>query len=294
MNKNSKQDNSISTAFQDVWRNFVGTLKSADRLVPCIVPLTLWLAWTLICGSALFVNILPSLILFIVVVTSLISYVSRNNYGEAALALSAGLLAVFTVNWNLGNSIAFFMAWVIFSLSALVISSINLSAKYQSIYLDAASAMESKYIKKTAKELEEIANQRKTKYLGPIPCAEVIRIFAFRKLTVRSMKHGVDAVETLSIIAKADHKLIATFIADLYRIFEPDQEKRYVKLVDEIYTTMHKSPVSPAEFIEAFYDSRRVALSGKFTPEIYFQKLVEALEQGASPKEVYEYLMDNL
>lgn len=72
----------------------------------------------------------------------------------------------------------------------------------------------------------------------------------------------------------------------------PIPEERYSKLLDQIYNVMRQSPVSPKEFIEAFNNSRRIALSEGIEPEIYFERLQDALEIGVSPDEMYEYLLE--
>ncbi len=230
----------------------------------------------------------------VVLIVSILVYWQTNNYGEAALALVAGLLTAFTVTWTPGIFAAFIVAWVSLSLFALLFSSVKLAAESERIYTDAAQSISTQQVGKTRKQLEEIGKDEFIKMLGPIRRAETIRLFAFRKLPMSSMRYGLRAVETLSTITRVDHETAAEFVIDVYKMFESTPGPRYQQLLNRILGIMGESPVSPREFIEAFRDSRLLALSGNIDPEKYFQYLTEALEIGVVPAETYEYLQEVL
>ena len=52
------------------------------------------------------------------------------------LALSAGLLTVYTVNWTLSLFIGFITVWLLFTVVVFFIISVRLAAKIETIYID--------------------------------------------------------------------------------------------------------------------------------------------------------------
>jgi hypothetical protein len=63
------------------------------------------------------------------------------------------------------------------------------------------------------------------------------------------------------------------------------------RLLDYIYETIRTSSVQPDEFLAAFQNSRRIALSQTFPLHLYLQRLKEALDKGVSPEEICKYLL---
>lgn len=280
----------LSTSFYDTLLALKNAIKAANHLVPGCIGIAMALSVFTIAIIAKYLEFGLCLNLLIILVTSIIIYATSRNYGESAVALAAGLLALFSVTWDTGKTIGFFVAWISFSLFALLISSINLASEDEEIFLDAALSLSTADTKKVEKELRSISAKAKTKKLGPIERAEVIRLFAYRKLPIEAMQYALQAVETMTIITKADHNLVAVFVVDIYKMFGSVPGPRYQQLLDRVYNVMRESPVSPSEFIIAYNKSRHIALSGNLSPENYFLHLREALEKGISPADVHEYL----
>jgi len=275
-------------------RELKNTIQAANRLVPGCVVVAIFLAVLVILISLLSVQLMMGVTILVVLVVSIVVYSRTNNYGEAALALVAGLLTAFTVDWTAGRFIAFVVAWVGLSLFLLLISSVKLAAEVEEIYSEAARTINPSQPGEVQKQLEEIGKDKFIKMLGPTKRAEVIRLFAFRKLSIPSMQYGLRAVETLSTVTGVEHETVAEFVTDVYKMFKSTPGPRYQQLLDRIYEIIRESPVSPGEFIGAFKDSRHLALSGDIKPETFFQHLTKALDQGVAPEEVYEYLRERL
>lgn len=233
-------------------------------------------------------------IVIVVLFSSLLIYSSSHNYGEAALALVAGLLTAFTVEWTPGQFAVFLFSWVILTAAVILISSVRLAADVEETYTDAALAIDADHSQQLMKELRSIEKKAKTEMLGPTERAEVIRLFAFRKLPIPSMQYGLQAVEMLSTITKVDHESVASFVVDIYKVFESEPGPLYKTLLDQVYENIREARVSPSEFIDAFCNSRSIALSREIDPEEYLAELRSALDRGIPPSEVYEFLIGRL
>jgi hypothetical protein len=279
---------------RDSTRELRSAIRALYKLAPCGVIVGVLLVAAIIAVSLLSVQLMMGTTILVVVLVSVVVYSRTDSYGEAALALVAGLLTAFTVEWTTGSFIAFIVAWAGLSLTSFLISSIKLAAQVEEVYSDAARSIDPTRYYELRGELQKIGNDSFIKMLGPVKRAEVIRLFAFRKLPTTSMQYGLRAVEMLSTVTSVEHQPVAEYVADVYKMFRSTPGPRYQKLLDRVYQIMRTSCVSPGEFITAFRDSRHLALSGEFDPESYFEHLTAALDKGVAPDDVYEYLRDQL
>jgi len=268
------------------------TLQAANKLVPGCVVVAMLLTAAVISVSLLSIQLMMGIIILIVLLVSIVVYSRTDNYGEAALALVAGLLTAFTVSWNARTFTTFVVIWVALSLFSFLISSVKLAAEKEEIYADAARSIDPGRSGEVRKQLEQVGEDKFIRMLGPIKRAEVIRLFAFRKIPLASMQYGLRAVETLSTVTRVDHEIVAEFVVDVYKMFRSTPGPRYQNLLDRTYEIIRDTPVSPGEFIAAFKDSRHLALSGAIDPETFFRHLQKALDQGVAPEEVCEYLRE--
>lgn len=270
------------------------TVQSANQLVPGCIFVSLLLSGAIAFVAFRFASVMMGTIVIVVLFSSLLIYSSSHNYGEAALALVAGLLTAFTVEWTPGQFAVFLFSWVILTAAVILISSVRLAADVEETYTDAALAIDADHSQQLMKELRSIEKKAKTEMLGPTERAEVIRLFAFRKLPIPSMQYGLQAVEMLSTITKVDHESVASFVVDIYKVFESEPGPLYKTLLDQVYENIREARVSPSEFIDAFCNSRSIALSREIDPEEYLAELRSALDRGIPPSEVYEFLIGRL
>jgi hypothetical protein len=130
---------------------------------------------------------------------------------------------------------------------ALMIGSVKMAAANEDIFRQAALSMSKgpEKSREVERELISISKDAKIKAFGPIERAEVLRIFAFRKLEIGLMASALTTTAMLSVITKVDHKAMAQFIVDVYRIFNVDSPRRAAEVRDIVYTTVRETPVSP-------------------------------------------------
>lgn len=287
------QDDGIKQAFSDVWRDFINALKSLNKLVPGCVTVLLAIGVVFVWVVSMFSDSLATLItLGVLILISIVVYAGTHNYGESALALAAGLLAVFSVQWDGEKAALFLFVWITFSLIAFLIYGVNSAANNEAIIREAAVALDMKNVASREQELQKVVDSVKESQLGPLERADVVRIFSYRKLPISVMPHGLKAVSTLYTISRGDYKTIALFVLDIYQMFSPqdEDEKVYTRLLDRVYNVIRQTPASPVEFIDAFNKSRRFALSSQMKPDDFFKKLSDGLAKGVSPDEMYDYL----
>ena len=132
------ESRNISKATLDVGIALKNTLKSLYRLAPTAVLVLFILAvsFVYIVSQNATLYVLTTSILVIIV--SIIVYSSSKNFGESALALVAGLLAVFSVDWDRGAFIIFSLSWVVFTLTTLTLASVRIAMVLESSLRQAA------------------------------------------------------------------------------------------------------------------------------------------------------------
>ena len=201
---NAMSNQRIKQTFGEVWSSFVATVKAAYDLAPflVIVLVGVVIAVTYIAVSS--AKLMMGIVLLLVLGITIIVYATTDNFGEAALALVAGLLTAYSVTWTPSKFIAFIAVWSAFSFSVLLISSLKLASRSESLYRQAAIATCDRNfeVKAMEKLLQEIGKDRSIEGLGPIEKAETLLIFAYRKLPIESQSNALKAVSILSVIMK--------------------------------------------------------------------------------------------
>lgn len=283
-----------SNTFNEALKDLQNTLDAAYQLAPAVVVIGIILAATVAYISLIFIEILQGFIVVLIIIISILVYYKSNNYGEAALALMAGLLAAFTVDWTQNKLIVIMTAVLGFLFFILLIGSIKLAAKSESIYLDAAIYIDVNRAKEISKQLKKISDSIPTKRLGPIDKAEAIRIMAFRKISIDSMNYMLKMIEIISAMADMDAKFATLFLISLSRIFDIAPGPSFESKMDEIVNFYRESPISHEEFAKSFMNSKHFVIFGKVDQSRYRLLLREGLENGVAPEEICDFIQEKI
>jgi hypothetical protein len=271
--------------------SLVNAMKAANKAVPGLVVLGSLTASGLVAAISLSAPLMVASAALLVVLISVLVYAATSNYGEAALALVAGLLTVLTVQWEPWSFTLFSLSWVGFSLVALMIASVRLAAKTESLYRQAALAIVAEGDHEPAeKALRAIGERTPMGMLGPVERAEVLRIFALRQLPIEVMEVTLKATETLATATTVDAKAVAVFFADVYHAIGRRANTQFLPTVDFIYATIKASPAPPEEFFEAFRECRHLLLSGSVDLAALLKGIRDAIEVGVPASEVDSYI----
>ncbi len=267
-----------------------GSILAANNLVPGVVPVIFFVAALVIVVSLLWVKLMIGVTVLVVFFAAVFVYFKSNDYAQALLALVVGLLTSFTVDWTVGRFIVFCVAWVGLLTLILLISSVRVAGKVEAIHTFAAQFVEVNDLEVAKARLDAISKDQRVKTLGPIERAEIIRVFAIRKVPLDVMGHALSGVDAFAAITNIDYRMVAEFVADLYSLMQPTEEQEWHTVLDGVYDALRSSTSSPDEFIDAFNNSRRIVLSGQMDHTMYFAKLAEGMIHGVPPKEMYDYM----
>ena len=289
--KEMKQ-NSIPQSLNNSYRALISLLKTMYKGMPVLMvvfaALVVYLSTLLAINTTSMVCILS----FVIVISSVCIYAKSKNYGEAVLALSAGLFTVYTVTWTLSFFLGFIIVWVLFTITVFLITSVRISSNIESIFLEASISLHNTAYtdKQMKKQLEEISNSLKDSILMPEERAETIRLFCFRKIEIDKMSIALKWVNIYYAITRLPYLDIATFVSDVIKntsIF--DSGASIDDVFDYIYTGMRDTPASPLEYIEAFKETRYILASTKSTI-LYFKTLGNFFYTGQPTSDIRDYV----
>jgi hypothetical protein len=269
------------------------------RLTPGIVVvgaiLSVMLVWLTIQWTALMTGTAVLLILLL----SLTIFALRGNFGEGLLSLVGGLLSIFAYEWTPQRYIAFSIAWIGFTLFALIIVSIKLASKSEDLLKQAAirivgPSVPSSELQKVESLLSEISRQTsQSTPLGPTERSNLILTFAFRGLDLKLFTGAMSAAECLRVITKSDLKQIAVFVVDFFQILHPQNNADATSLTNLLCSFVQSTPVPPDEFFDAFENSRRLLLSKVIEPGKFLTELRNHLSSGVPVDQIYHEIQLN-
>lgn len=284
--------NKIKESSGEVIKSLKATIAALNKLIPGITFILMLLSALVIIISITSTKLMIGIAILLVLSVSILIYGKTSNYGEAALSLVVGLLTIFSIEWSAGKFIAFATAWVAFTLFVLIISSIRIASRTEDTYRQAAIflAGDSQDPDLTEKELKKIGEKTPLRMFGPVERAEIIRIMAFRKVSIESIKIFLIAIEQISVITKVDIKTVTSFIIDASKILRNENSLITQQDIDLLYKMIQETPVSPEDFIDAFQRSKSLLLSEYIGKENYFNELQKCLGRSVRPEDMYEVL----
>jgi hypothetical protein len=272
---------SLRRSSLDTFRAFWAVLRSANSLVPGAVLVGSLLALAAVILISKSTEWRTAGTVVVVLFVSTVVFIRRNSFGEAAIALVAGLFPALSITWTTGLFIAFCTAWITLAGIALLISSVRLAAEFESIFTAAAVPLRSAGVLEPAKELRRIAESY-TGLMGPVEKAQTLRVLAYRGLPITAMADALRDVDQLSAILEIDRPAAAGLVADVHRMAS-ELPQGYL---DAILTAVRQSGSSPAQFVAAFNQSRHIALSGTVKVQDFFGDLGQKLGSGLSPDQI--------
>jgi hypothetical protein len=276
----SSPDPSLRRSSLDSFRAFWAVLRSANNLVPGVTLVGAALAFAAVVLISRSTEWRTAGTVLVVLFVSIVVFIRRNSFGEAAIALVAGLFPALSITWTTGLFIAFSTAWIALAGIALLIGSVRLASKAESIFTAAAVAIPAT-TPEPAKELQRIASSY-SGLVGPIEKAQILRILAYRGLPVPAMSEALKGVDQLSAVLELDHHVAAGLVADTYRM----AKEFPLGYMDTILGAIRLSGSSPIEFAEAFEHSRHAALTRTLTFNDFVAALANKLSSGLSTSEI--------
>ncbi len=282
------KENKILDSVHNSWSALISLLKTLYKGMPFLMAtfslLTIFLVEQIGSNTTFQLGMLT----VVIFLSSIAVYLKSKNYGEAVLALSAGLFTVYTVTWTTSLFISFIVIWVMFTIVVFLATSIRLSSTIQSIYMEATFAIRDPQLsdKECEKQLQAISNDVKDCIMGPVERAETIRLFAYRKISLPDMRIGMKWVNIYFALTRISYLTLADFVAVVIKNASILNQRITGDMIFEhIYFGMRTAPVTPQEYIEAFQQTRHLLIKNN-NIVLYFDTLNTYFDSGLSPNDI--------
>ncbi|MDY6799496.1 MAG: hypothetical protein SVX28_12360 [Pseudomonadota bacterium] len=273
--------------FLQVWKGLIDVLAASYKLAPCLVIVMALLIAGVTAIVVLSTKAMVATVLLLVLGATIVVYATTHQFGEATLALVAGILTAYGVQWTPNRFIGFVAVWATFCFVALMIASIKIASASESIYRQAAIAYAPSLEERQAieKQLKAIGDDKQIEGIGPIERAEVLRQFSYRKIPIEVMPVALKACAMLTVITQIDHLEMGKFIADVFKVFDFVDQELQSKIIELVFQAIQTSAVPPADFISGFEHSRHLILSRAIGPVEFLAALNLALQAGTPPND---------
>lgn len=277
-------------------KSLKSTFQAAYNLVPALIISAILLTigvMTVIIKFGLYM----AFSLIIIVLVSIIVYSKTKNYGEAALSLVVGMLTVFTVKWNTTRLIVLASSWLGFSLISIIISSISIASKSESIYLH-NSAFMSYYSSYSSDELydllQEEAKKANAPTFGPIETAEIIRILVYKNIKLEDMKEAIEKINILTNIIQVPSDEVTYFFVDFCEMFDTPIGNVSNVFLDYIYNSFRSVTVSPRKFIDYYNESKKLVFLNNVDPDLYIDSLKKGIDLKINKEDINDFISNDI
>lgn len=290
------KDKKIVDSLHNSWATLISLLKTLYKGMPILMVsftfLIIFLAEKVGSNTTFQIGMLTAVIFL----SSIAVYFKSKNYGEAVLSLSAGLFTVYTVTWTKSLFISFIVVWVMFTIVIFLATSIRISSTIQSIYMEATFAIKHSQLsdKECERQLQAISADLKDCIIGPVERAEIIRVFAYRKIPISNMKMGLKWVNIFYSLTRISYLILADFVAVVIKNASILNQRITGDMIFEhIYSGMRNAPVTPQEYVEAFQQTRHFLIRNK-NIVLYFDTLNTFFDSGISPNDMGVFFEQSL
>lgn len=231
------------------------------------------------------------LILFI----SICIYVTSKSFAETTLSFVLGMLTVYSINWEEANFTLFIILYLAYTIFIFYAYSIRLSAKQESILIQAACKLDIDDFKNVYKRIKRISEiNTKGHQLSIIDKSEIIRYLAFRQVITGEYEDAINVIELIKNVCQ----ISLLDCCEIYYSFftyckNKQQHPNISKEVERMFDRVTTLSVSYAEFFSIFKHTKRILVEDKLTYEKYLIEIKMLAFKGYSDNDIIEILKEN-
>jgi len=227
----------------------------------------------------------------VILITSIGIYISTKSFSETTLSFVLGLLTVYSIDWNKANIKLFIILYLAYIMLIFCISSIRLSAKQESILIQAACKLNINDSDEVYKRLKKIS-EKLTKYnqLSIIDKCEIIRYLSFRQISTVEYEEAINLIELFVGVCQTELipccEIYYGFYTYCYNLDYRDVSQEIEKMFDKV-TSLN---ISYASFFEIFSQTKRILVEKIMTYDNYIIEIKSLAISGYSESDIIDIL----
>lgn len=229
------------------------------------------------------------LIGLLILIISIGIYISTKSFAETTLSFVLGILTIYSIDWEKANVTLFVLLYIAYIVIVFYISAIRLSAKQESILIQAACKLDMDDYKNVYKRLKNIS-QKTTNYnqLSILDKSEIIRYLAFRQVIIGEYEEAINVIELIKGVCQAEIISCCEIYYGFYTYCHnkkpapPNISKEVERMFDKVTTLT----ISYIEFFEIFSATKRILVEERLTFEKYLLEIRLMALKGYSSKDI--------
>lgn len=236
-----------------------------------------------------------SLLGVLILLISIVLYVSTKSFAETTLSFILGILTIYTIDWKTANITLFIILYLIYMIIVFYISCIRLGMRQETILTQAASKLDMKNHKDVYKRLKRISQLSTTaQQLSIIDKSEVVRYLAFRKVNIGEYEEAIRLVELIKTVCQMDLisccEIYYSFYTYCYN--QTPTLPNIAQIVENMFDKVTTLTVAYHEFFEIFTNTKRILVEKKLTYDAYLQEIKLLSFSGYSSNDIIEQLKE--
>ena len=235
------------------------------------------------------------LVSIIILFVSICIYITSKSFAETTLSFILGILTVYSIDWGTANFTLFIILYLAYIIFVFYAYSIRLSAKQESILIQAACKLDMDDYKNVYKRIKKIS-QTNTRFhqLSIIDRSEIIRYLAFRQVIIGEYEEAINVIELIKNVCQIS---LSDCCEIYYSFFTYCKNKDRVptnisKEVERMFDKVTTLSVSYYEFFNIFKNTKRILVESKLTYEDYLVKIKMLSFKGYSDNDIIEILKE--
>ena len=226
---------------------------------------------------------------FALTVSNLWIYGKTKKYGETAVAYMLGLIAVFSIKWNIENAAIFSICYLSFVSIAFMIYRAFLISEIQPYLKSAASFIDFNHSEIIYEELNKMVNKSQhSPYLRPVERAIVIESFAHVGMEMSEFGKSLTLVQTIKIIFKLDLKRACDMFSVLFKLQESNSN---FQISDSLNLYVNANvEIPPSDVAEIIINCSSVITQGIIRYDTFLREIDRWSKEGMGKEEIIEYI----
>ncbi len=235
------------------------------------------------------------LISIIILFVSICIYITSKSFAETTLSFILGILTVYSIDWEKANFTLFVILYLAYIIFVFYAYSIRLSAKQESILIQAACKLDMDDYKGVYKRIKKISQtDKKFHQLSIIDRSEIIRYLAFRQVIIGEYEEAINVIELIKNVCQISLLDCCEIYYSFYTYCKNKQEPpaNIPKEVERMFDKVTTLSVSYFEFFNIFKNTKRILVESKMTYDKYLVEIKMLSFKGYSDNDIIEILKE--
>lgn len=233
-------------------------------------------------------------ILFLFLLLSISLYFKEQNIIGTLITFSLGAFTAFTVSWTISIFSIFIIFFLLFLFLLVIMSSIKLAAKIETINVTAASFYIYEDYEKNklaiASILKTVNNEKKTGLLSQLQIWSSVEFFCYKKIPPDAIVVLINQLNLFYTITHVDASLIRELLSKIY-LLSKENDLLFSLHLNLFGKYLKEVRTSPRDFISILNSLIYLSIEKKKEFKVLLNRVKELLSKGCSNERIEKLII---